>query len=72
MSLDWLVVDSRALSAIAYDVDAEAIYVRFESGAEWRYEACTPPIWEEFCNPSTSKGKFLNEVLKSKPATQVG
>jgi KTSC domain len=62
MPLDWIVVDSRALSAIAYDIDAEAIYVRFESGAEWRYDACTPAIWEEFSGASTSKGKYLDEA----------
>jgi hypothetical protein len=70
--LEWIDVDSSAITAIAYDRDAEAIHVRFKnSGAEWRYLACSPAEWNEFSSPSTSKGKYVNDVLKQKPGSQV-
>lgn len=71
MTPDWIDAESSALVSFAYDENAETIYVRFHSGAEWAYAACSPAEWEDFKSPSTSKGKFLNEVLKSKPATRI-
>jgi KTSC domain len=69
--ITWIDVDSRAVAAIAYDPDDDAIYVRFHSGVEWRYRDCSPAEWEELRSPSTSKGKYLNEVLKQKPAERL-
>lgn len=72
MPITWTEVDSTALSAIAYDSENEAICVRYrDSGVEWRYLACSPAEWEEFKSPMTSKGKFVNEVLKLKPAERL-
>ena len=68
----WIDVDSEPISAIAYDQDSEAIHVRFKSGEEWRYLACSPAEWMEFESPATSKGKYLNQVLKNKPAERQG
>jgi hypothetical protein len=69
--ISWLEVDSSAISAIAYDEDAEAIHVRYKDGPEWRYLGCSRGEWDEFRSPSTSKGKFVNGVLKSKPAERL-
>ena len=65
--LDWRDVDSTSITAEAYDPDAEVIYVRFTSGAEYGYEACPPHVWEEFTSPGQSRGKYINEVLRFKP-----
>lgn len=66
--LEWMPVEgSSRIVAMAYDRDAEAIFVRFPGGAEWRYEACPPTTWEEFSSPATSKGKYIHEVLNHRP-----
>jgi KTSC domain len=71
MIVNWEDVDSTAVLAIAYDAEAEAIHVRFHSGAEWRYFACSPAEWTEFQNPLVSKGRYVNDVLKRKPAERL-
>lgn len=66
--LEWIEVDdSRRVDAVAYDVDNESICVRFPGGVEWVYEACLPHIWEEFMAPTTSKGKYISDVLNHMP-----
>jgi hypothetical protein len=69
--IEWFEVDSSAVAAIAYDYESEAIHVRFKSGVEWRYLACSPAEWGDFRSPSTSKGKFVNDILKHKPGARV-
>jgi KTSC domain len=67
--LEWIdVPDSARVSAIAYDEEAEVIYVRFTNGdLEWCYEECPPHVWDEFSNPSQSKGQYIHQVLNHKP-----
>lgn len=69
--INWLEVDSTAIVAIAYNANAEAIHVRYKDGAEWRYLACAHGEWDEFKSPSTSKGRYVNEVLKKKPGERL-
>lgn len=64
---DWKGVESTTVTDEAYDADAEIIYVRFNSGAEYAYEACPPHVWEEFTAPGQSRGKYIHSVLKYKP-----
>ena len=63
--------DSTAVLAIAYDAEPGVIYVRFRSGAEWRYLACTPAEWAQLADPRVSKGRYVNDVLKRKPAERM-
>jgi hypothetical protein len=66
--LDWTpVTDSDRVVAVAYDVETETIYARFPDGVEWHYAACPPHVWEEFCQPGTSKGRYIHQVLNGKP-----
>ena len=68
MVLHWIsVTDSTRIIGMAYDVDAETIYVRFPDGKEWYYSACPPLTWEQFSAPGTSKGQFIAQVLNHKP-----
>jgi hypothetical protein len=71
MIVNWEDVDSTAILAIAYDAEGDAIHVRFHSGAEWRYLACSRAEWAEFHDPLTSKGRYVNDVLKRKPAERL-
>jgi KTSC domain len=71
MMIEWRSVDSKAISAEAYDPATETIYVRFHNGAEWGYDACPTDVWESFTTPGQSRGQFLNEVLKHKPERRV-
>jgi hypothetical protein len=67
MAIEWRMVDSKAISAEAYDPQAETIYLRFHDGAEWAYEACPPDVWEAFTAPGQSRGQYFHQVLKDKP-----
>ena len=60
---EWIDVDSDWVSAIAYDAETERILVRFNDGVEWQYQGCPVQVWEEFAEPSTSKGKFIHQRL---------
>jgi hypothetical protein len=66
--LEWILIESKAMKAIAFDPDADTIYIRFNSDEEWWYSACPPSVWEEFIAPGQSKGTFLNKVLRAKPS----
>lgn len=71
--IDWIPVsDSERISAMAYDEEHEAIYVRFPDGVEWFYEACPPSVWEEFTAPGQSKGGYIARVLDHKPNGRLG
>jgi len=69
--LEWEPVDSTWIAAEAYDAAAECIYVRFEDGVEWCYEACPLDVWQAFTAPGQSRGQYLNRVLKYKPGNRV-
>lgn len=40
-NLQWKIVDSSAVHAIAYSREEQAIYVEFPRGAVYRYKECT-------------------------------
>lgn len=62
---DWIdVSDSGRVSAVAYDAEEERILVHFkDTELLWQYRGCPPFIWDEFMDPSTSKGLFIHERL---------
>ena len=66
--MDWIpVTGSDRIVAMAYDAERESICVRFPDGVEWRYDACTPSVWDEFAAPGQSKGQYIARVLDHKP-----
>lgn len=66
--IEWSpVAGSSRVTAEAYDLEAETIYVRFPDGVEWFYTACPPDVWERFTAPGQSRGEFIAAVLDHKP-----
>jgi hypothetical protein len=65
--LEWQPLESSWITEAAYDADHESIYVRFNNGRAYCYDACPIDVWEAFIAPGGSPGKYLNEVLKFKP-----
>lgn len=65
--LEWIDLDSSTVESAAFDIELEAIYVRFKSGGTYRYEECPTHVWEEFTTTGQSPGKYVNETLKYKP-----
>jgi len=66
--IEWIMVsNSTRITAEAYDVETETIYVRFPDGTEWWYSACPPVVWEEFSSPGQSRGQYISRVLDFKP-----
>ena len=69
--LEWMQVrDSKRVVAVAYDEEAERIYVQFPDGVRWWYAGCPRQTWEEFTAPGTSKGQYIDRVLNSHPYGQ--
>jgi hypothetical protein len=71
--LEWQPVEgSERVVAEAYDVATETIYVRFKKDSvEWYYSACPPHVWAEFTAPGQSRGRYIHNVLNSKPNGRV-
>lgn len=65
--LSWIEMDSSTVDSAAFDLDLEVIYVRFKSGATYRYDQCPQHVWEEFTTPGQSAGQYLNNTLRHKP-----
>lgn len=66
--IDWIEInDSARVTAVAYDPQQEIIYTRFPNGVEWQYLACPPNIWADFMLPTTSKGRYISQVLDHHP-----
>lgn len=65
--LRWIEMDSSAVDRAAFDMEAETIYVRFKSGATYRYYQCPQQVWEEFTTPGQSAGQYVNHTLRHKP-----
>jgi hypothetical protein len=56
-------VVSSSVAAIAYDEQAQEVYVRFIGGRTYAYGGVPRAIWREF-QSAPSKGAFVNRVLK--------
>jgi hypothetical protein len=65
--IEWNPVSSARIVAEAYEIETEAIYVRFPNGVEWCYTACPPDVWAAFTAPGQSRGQFIKDVLNYKP-----
>lgn len=64
--------DSSAIAAIAYDCDAQALFVFFKEGARvWRYDGATRSVYEAFWM-ADSKGKHFQDHIRNQfPTTQL-
>lgn len=66
--IDWIpVTGSSWIVAEAYSEETETIYVKFNDGTGWAYQACPPNVWAEFTAEGQSRGQYINKVLKFKP-----
>lgn len=65
--LDWRKIeDSTQVASAAYDAEACEIHVRLQTGELHVYADCDLKIWQAFMSPSTSKGEFLENVLRNR------
>ncbi|MFC6175052.1 KTSC domain-containing protein [Subtercola frigoramans] len=55
--------ESSNVEAIGYDQQYEEVWVVFRSSGAYRYPGVPEHVWEEFVR-SSSKGQFVNQVLK--------
>jgi hypothetical protein len=64
--------ESSNVEEIGYDADAEEVWVRFRNGGRlYKYSNVPPVVWDEF-RVASSKGTFVNRVLKpSYPDTRM-
>ncbi|KKN07833.1 hypothetical protein LCGC14_1062860 [marine sediment metagenome] len=64
MAVSWQSVESTNINQIGYDAGTQELSVRFNSGAEYVYKDVPGSVYADFLD-SDSKGKFLNENIKS-------
>lgn len=62
--VDMFPVASSRITEMGYDADTATVYVRFTDGASWMYMNVPPDVWDQFVG-SSSKGRFIKEVLES-------
>lgn len=61
--LTWVDVESSTIKSIAYDSENNCLYVRFVSGAEYRYLNVPYSVYKKF-EEAPSKGVYLNSAIK--------
>ena len=60
--MNWQDIKSSAICSIAYEVDS--LYVLFNDGSEWAYNAPISVFYQWL--KAESKGKFFNMEVRSK------
>jgi hypothetical protein len=61
--MEWILVDSSAVSSAAYDEPKQHLYLRFHSGEIYRYFDFPSYRWNEFLAVE-SKGRFFAEHIR--------
>ena len=56
---------SSTIETLWYSEEKQELIVEFKSGEQYRYKEVTLSEWKALCS-AESKGKFLNENIKSK------
>ena len=56
--MEWLPLESRALSSVAYVESERMLYLRFKSGEIYRYFGFSPDQYQEFL-AADSKGQYF-------------
>lgn len=56
-------VDSTSIAAIGYDATERTLWVRFVTGATYRYSDVPPATYEEFLE-AESKGRYFNSEIR--------
>ncbi len=58
--------ESSNINCLWYSKSKQELVVEYMGGSQYRYNNISEIEWQELCN-SDSKGKFINESIKSKP-----
>lgn len=67
----WIPVSSSRASAIRYEPEVRAIFVRFPDSAVYQYDDCGPDVWARLTAPGVSIGKFISTVLDRHPYRRI-
>lgn len=68
---EWVAVDSTRVSQMRYDDGLSQIQVYFADGTPWVYQNVPEEVYEMFLT-SSSKGRFINDVLNTYPYRRAG
>lgn len=61
--MEFKAVVSSNLLGVAYDEDAQELFVEFKGGAKYRYDGVSPEEYESFMG-SSSKGQYFAQNIK--------
>ena len=61
--MDWLTIDSKMLSSVAYDTEKQILHLRFRTGDVYRYFDFPSEAHQEFLK-AESRGKYFLENIR--------
>jgi hypothetical protein len=63
-AVEWVPLESSVFTAVAYRVDAEQLYLRFQEGKVYRYFACPRSVYKELL-AAESKGRYFAQHIRN-------
>jgi hypothetical protein len=60
--MNWLPVESKLLTSVAYDPENSTLYLRFRSGDVYRYFAFPPEQHQQFLDAESQGRYFLADI----------
>ena len=63
--MDWLTIDSKMLSSLAYDAEKQILHLRFRTGEVYRYFDFPGENYQEFLD-AESRGKYFLSNIRDR------
>ena len=63
--MDWLTIDSKMLSSLAYDAEKQILHLRFRTGEVYRYFDFPGEDYQEFLD-AESRGKYFLSNIRDR------
>ena len=60
--MEWLPLESRMFTAVAYAAESQALWLRFRSGEVYRYFGFPREMFGEFTNAESKGRYFLSHI----------
>ena len=63
-AVEWVPLESRVFSAVAYRAGAQQLYLRFQEGNVYRYFSCPGSVYRELL-AAESKGRYFAQHIRN-------
>lgn len=69
--MKWIAVDSSLLTSVAYEKDAEVLWLRFHNGRTYKYREVPEEVYEDLLDAESKGQYFLAEIRDAYPYARV-